>query len=269
MWFLHALIDSRSAAPLALARLVSGREAGVFIEGAHLEAPRIGPFRGLASNLTALLPQAPALLAELERPERTAELAVAHNRILCAAARELDVLPIAFGALTADLDGFAQTLAPRAEAIREDLRACRGAAEFSVKLAFAERPAAAARAPTAPAADGRSYLAQARAARRARETAGERTLAARDAIAEACGRLARRVVDAAAARGAKGAASAGRLLDLALLLDRAEAPRLAQAAARWSELLAPLGVEAKVAGPWPPYHFAAETGPAAARAGAA
>lgn len=215
---------------------------GIAAPGPAPEAPAhhifaLGGFMALAS---------PAPEAS-DAPEVLTEIALRHNEILAAWCRQGPVLPLRFGTVFSGAEALQAHLATEAGRLSRALAALGDAQEYVLRLRVAGDPVL----PEAPAETGRAFLARGRVVRDLRRDLGDRRMAlARQLLAEAQP-LARQTTQAAAPR-------ADRLLDAALLVDRACAPALPEVAARHRAQARDLGLDLTLTGPWPAYGFTPE-----------
>lgn len=253
MLMLHGFVDRAQAGerglPDGLPRLAPDAPIAV------LDA---GPLAMLASDLRVLARAERSLQALLENPERASALAVAHNRVLCVAVENADILPVRFGSMLPAEGEVARRLAEKALAVAEQFEAVRGAAEYAVRLVSASRPDQV-REQAAP-ATGRAYLAEKLKRRQTREDRQERIASLIREIHSAARDVARDIVQRplgqAANSGRAAPERAPRYLDLALLVARDRTSLLSSMLDQLSRDAKALNLEIEAIGPWPPFHFA-------------
>lgn len=194
---------------------------------------------------------AEAVQARFSGAGSTAELALAHNRILASVAPTLDIAPIALGAVVT-LAGLPDLLAARAATLESALARIAGCVEFGAKLFPPQRPdGVESLAPAAPPPDGRAYLQRLQRSRQQRrstlQTLEEFEAEARTRLSA----LAQEVLELPAGPTVRGRP----LMSLALLVARAHGPRLEEAAGQLFDEAQALGLGLEVSGPWPAYSF--------------
>jgi len=194
---------------------------------------------------------ADALQARFADAAATAELALAHNRILASLAPSLDIAPVALGAVVT-LAGLPGLLAQRRSALEAALARIAGCVEYGVKLFAPARGEAVSPSP-APAADsgGRAYLQRLQQARQQRRAARQSLEEFEADVRARCAALAQERVELASVAGPRGRP----LLSLALLVARAHAGRFEDEAAALFEDAQQLGLSLEASGPWPAYSF--------------
>lgn len=178
-------------------------------------------------------------------PARISNLAMAHHRILQAAAVVTDVVPIRLGTLVKGPVGARDLLTREAGRFADRLAAIRNAVEFAVRILPA--PGSTRQVSRLRIGSGRDYL-------RARrdERAHSRPAAAEIALQE----LARRAV--AIRKQQPGSRQAGRppsVADAAFLIDRRKLAAFAECAGRIERQIAGDGLALDVFGPLPAYSF--------------
>lgn len=223
------------------------------------------PAGSLVALATPILPGALPVAPEaiFQDADLAAEAALAHNRILAVIAAEQDVAPIALGAVARSREEAAALVLARATALEAALARIEGCVEYVARIVAPEgAPGGSAPTPVEPEEEsGRSYLARRRAGVEARRTLMSRI----DALCDDAERtLAAHARDRIRSGPAPGALGPRRLLDLALLVERAAAPALIEAGARVHEAALAQGFAFEMSGPWPAYSFAAPREDAAA-----
>lgn len=221
---------------------------GVAAPGPAPEAPAhhvfaMGGFTALAS----LAPEAS------DSPEEMAAIALRHNEILLAWSRVGPVLPLRFGTVFSGPGALQSHLAADCVRLERALAALGDAQEYVLRLKIQGDPVLLAPSPEANAAPGRAFLARGRQTRDLRRDLGDQRMALARLLLTEAAPFARQVAQA-------GAVRADRLLDAALLVDRAQAPALAELAQRHAEAARLLGLELGLSGPWPAYGYSPEVG---------
>ena len=180
-------------------------------------------------------------------PARISMLAMAHHRILQAAAVITDVVPIRLGTLVRGLKGARDLLTREAGPFAERLTTIRNAVEFAVRILPARRPTPTPQASQMHAGSGRAYL---RA--RSDECVRGRPAAVDIALQE----LALRAV--ATCERQPGSRQAGRpraVADVAFLVDRRKLTAFDECAGVIEQQIARNGLALDIFGPLPAYSF--------------
>lgn len=171
--------------------------------------------------------------------------ALAQNAVLSAYAGEEDVLPVALGAAFSDEAALARHIAQAGPTLSAQMAALAGKTEYLFRLLPVTAPPDAA---PEPPASGISYLRQRRATRdRRRHLGTDRTQFAETAQTL----LAGHALDCVARPARSGEA----VLDLSLLVPRAGAAALIEAARGLSERAGALGLNIRMVGPCAPHSF--------------
>ncbi len=178
-------------------------------------------------------------------PARISMLAMAHHRILQAAAVVTDVIPIRLGTLVRGPKGARDLLAREAARFAERLATIRNAVEFAVRILPARGPTH--QASAMQASSGRDYL---------RARSDERVCGRPAAVDSALQQLALRAV--AICERQPGSRQAGRrpaVADVAFLVDRRKLTAFDECAGLIERQIAQNGLALDIFGPLPAYSF--------------
>ncbi len=222
---------------------------------------QVGEFLAIASSLPALLPNGRAAQDLLHDEDDVPAIAAAHHRILAALAGAHDVAPVRLGAICADPVALARAVQDQAPALAATLARIAGAGEYIIQVlddrAKSARAQPASAAPSTsrpappPAPGGRAYLTARRAHRDARRTAIT-------AVETVCSTLSAELEAIARVHQVtpRRPNYPERKLDMAILLPKADEPRLAAILAAHLPQAEAAGLRLKASGPWPAYSFA-------------
>lgn len=182
-----------------------------------------------------------------------------HHAVVDAVFQQQTVMPLRFGTLFSGVASLRRELTGRAAALREHLHFLEDREEWDLQVLAAPRPQPAAAevdqgaaAPGGAASPGRSYLHRRQRELSARQSDRTAALAATDQAVRAAGALAARAV---AALYPPARPASGPCLHAVYLVERAGQGALLDAAAAWQRSLSPAGLNLRLTGPWPPYHF--------------
>jgi Gas vesicle synthesis protein GvpL/GvpF len=196
-----------------------------------------------------------AISSGLSKLDWVSRVALAHETVVESFGAATAVLPMKlFTIFTTDERAIAHMQTQRSR-IASLVKRVANHQEWGVRVALDRARAAAAmsKKASAGAATGASYLTQKKAQRDAsRELASK----ARETVAGLFDRLATGSRDAKRRAASELPAQTGPLLlDAAFLVPRTQASRFRKSAAREAKMLARLGYDLTLSGPWPPYTF--------------
>lgn len=196
-----------------------------------------------------------------------------HEMVVAHVFGRATVLPLRFGALYPSAEDVADVLRTQGEPLQAELLRLQGTAEWGVTAELTRpdqvgRPAAANSVPSAPADDhlpsaerpspldesgaGTAWMRNQQSAARARSRARQDCEQMAGEIHQAAVRHAR---DSVAQGRSPGSGAGRRLLDRSYLVERHREDRFRLELGSLSDRFGESGLQLRVTGPWPPYHF--------------